>query len=328
MFKQETLTRSFLTCFKKGGSREATLAARALGLHVVTLGAGNESEYVLEEAKNVLYPSLLKSKAAIVRNAAIEALSMISFVASKDPLETLDLMAELTKLFATENMPPEVQETALRSWAFLFTTISTNLIDVSFVERHLKLLSALLYSDSVGVRSMAGEAIGVIWSECDIKTLPASKNFDEGDSYDEREYMIAQNLEDIVTRMQDLAVNRGDDTRRSKKDRINLKSTFRELTELMDGGEPPEQRLKLRHGDVLVVNTTIGNIQLNFFRRFLAEGLQVHLLKNELLHEIFDFAPREDKPETLTKHEKRIRTSIGKARSHARDLDRLAKYGR
>lgn len=325
MFKEETLTRLFITSFRKGGTKEAALAARALGLHTVTLGPGIESEKILEEASNVFSPGRLTGKSSDVKIAAIEALSMIYFVASDDALAALNLMNELSTVYAKEIKAPDVQTAAIKSWTFLFTTMSADQLEVAFIEKQLKMLSALLYNVDVNVRTAAGEAIAAIWNECDVQSLPASQDIEAEDEHNEKA-LIAQNIEDIVSRMQELAVNRGDETRRSKKDRVSLKSAFRDLVDIMDGGRPPEQRLKLNYGDVLTVSSLEGIIQLNFFRTFLAEGLQVHLQKNELLHQIFEFSPRQEPPETLSKREKRVRTSLGKARSYARDLDRLNKY--
>ena len=43
-------------------------------------------------------------------------------------------------------------------------------------------------------------------------------------------------MEDVVARMKDLATNRGDAKRRSKKDRSSLKSTFRDLCSTLEVG--------------------------------------------------------------------------------------------
>jgi hypothetical protein len=36
-----------------------------------------------------------------------------------------------------------------------------------------------------------------------------------------------------------------------------------------------EQKIKLRHGDTLIINTMEGNCMMNFFKRFVAGGFQV-----------------------------------------------------
>ncbi len=56
---------------------------------------------------------------------------------------------------------------------------------------------------------------------------------------------------------------------------------------LMQSGTVAESRIKLRCGDVLVVDSARGAMQLAALRRFLAEGFQVHLQHNTLLHQVF-----------------------------------------
>lgn len=43
----------------------------------------------------------------------------------------------------------------------------------------------------------------------------------------------------------------------------------------LQGGRVPEQKIKLRHGDTLLIDTMEGNTMMNFFKRFLAGGFQV-----------------------------------------------------
>ncbi len=71
-------------------------------------------------------------------------------------------------------------------------------------------------------------------------------------------------------------------------------------------GTVAQTKIKLRHGDTLVINTLVGTVQLNALRRFLAEGFQIHLQQNPLLHQIFAFEPREERAERLTPLEKKM----------------------
>lgn len=47
------------------------------------------------------------------------------------------------------------------------------------------------------------------------------------------------------------------------------------LVVLLQDGHVPEQKIKLRHGDTLIINTMEGNTMINFFKRFIAGGFQV-----------------------------------------------------
>ena len=66
-----------------------------------------------------------------------------------------------------------------------------------------------------------------------------------------------------------------------------------------------------------MVSTLAGNVQLNAFREFLGDGFQTHLLQNSLLHEVFNFRPRQDAPQRMTAREKRMYRSPASADSKA-----------
>ena len=75
---------------------------------------------------------------------------------------------------------------------------------------------------------------------------------------------------------------------------------------MQQDGDVAPTKIKLRHGDTLVIDTLVGTVQLNALRRFLAEGFQVHLQQNPLMHQIFNFEPREERAERLTPLEKKL----------------------
>ena len=84
----------------------------------------------------------------------------------------------------------------------------------------------------------------------------------------------------------------------------------------------PTTKVKLRHGDMLIVDTLPTTIQLNAFRNLLADGFQAHLQNNALLHQIFNFQPREEPAERLTPEEKRLYRSPASAQSKSRTQQR------
>ena len=84
----------------------------------------------------------------------------------------------------------------------------------------------------------------------------------------------------------------------------------------------PTTKVRLRHGDVLVVDTLPATIQLNSFRNLLADGFQAHLQHNALLHQVFSFQPREEPAERLTPEEKRLYRSPASAQSKSRTQQR------
>uniref|UniRef100_A0A1D1ZUG1 Interferon-related developmental regulator N-terminal domain-containing protein n=1 Tax=Auxenochlorella protothecoides TaxID=3075 RepID=A0A1D1ZUG1_AUXPR len=157
----------------------------------------------------------------------------------------------------------------------------------------------------------------------DIRAEPSSGEEEsraEGTSYSAK---TVERLEDITARIQDLTTNRGDASRRSQKERAELRTTFRSILTSIEGQTAlPTQKIKLRHGDVLLVNSLTAVLRLNAFRRFLAEGFQAHMQDNPLLHEVFNFHPRQEAADRLTALEKRLYRSPASAESKARAQDR------
>ncbi|KAF6258563.1 interferon-related developmental regulator-domain-containing protein [Scenedesmus sp. NREL 46B-D3] len=138
-------------------------------------------------------------------------------------------------------------------------------------------------------------------------------------------------LDMVIDRVRDLASNRGDRQRRNRRERQTMRSSFRELRSVMEDGRVREQKIKLRHGDTLIINTMEGNCMMNFLKRFIAGGFQVHLQENPFMHNLFDFSPLDARPDKLSAQEKRAFRSpcsaASKARSQARRSQRSYKGG-
>ncbi|KAL0044066.1 hypothetical protein WJX82_006874 [Trebouxia sp. C0006] len=358
LVRKETLSTLMLGCIKKGGVVEAALACRGIALLLITLGAGNDAESLQQDAHPVFQQAACYGKAVAVKAAAIEALAITAFVASNDPDVVDKCMTGFANLWKAG--PAKVSTAALRGWSLLLSTVPTWRMTTSRIEASLQSLANQLHSGDVEVRAAAGEAIALLYHTCGISDLdsfledqdepdfspPASPIPSTGDvssgqpsakskeGHQGRSKSAARNpkqqaeaisngLDDVVSRMKDLASNRGDKNRRSRRDRASTRSTFRELCNVVEqDGTVAQTKIKLRHGDTLVINTLVGTVQLNALRRFLAEGFQIHLQQNPLLHQIFDFEPREERPERLTPLEKKMYRSPASAESKSRTQQR------
>lgn len=77
-------------------------------------------------------------------------------------------------------------------------------------------------------------------------------------------------------RMRDLATgHKADRQRRSRRDRAALRTSFRAVLAVVESGRAGVTKIKLQHGDVLVVDSVRGGVMLAAFRRALAGGFQV-----------------------------------------------------
>ncbi|KAI3438373.1 hypothetical protein D9Q98_000805 [Chlorella vulgaris] len=430
-FREATLTQLFLSSIRRGKEVESCLAAKALGLHVTTLGASSASEGIYKEAEPLLEPVALTGRSSATRVAVVEALSVLCFVGSEGTTESLHTMQTMWRVVLggwKKSAAAAAVVAALRAWAFLLTTVPSYHLDSHFVETHLGLLAQLLNGGDVEVRSAAGEAVALLWQMGDLNSLPESPRpgrsssigsstynslvamavgsprtprlaaavaaFDSPGSTsatldssaeqaatvaagvdphllalqvspsalpmqhqaqpqqqqqqkpaedeaqqqqqavageaeeaeDEEEEEDLDSLEAIVERMRDLAKNRGDASRLNKGDRASSRGTFRDLLAIIEGSYVPEQKIKLRHGDQLVVIGLPDNIRFNYLRAYLADAFQSHMQGNELLHEVFRFQPAMDPEERLTPLEKRMFRS--KSSSDVRDRTELRRKER
>ncbi|KDD77046.1 interferon-related developmental regulator, partial [Helicosporidium sp. ATCC 50920] len=179
----ETLSSMLLRCLKKGGASEASLAARALGLHAITLGSGSEAEGVWAQGRAVLAPMVQSRSAsgassAVARTSALEALGVLCFVGAEGEHETMETLELCEGVFSALRAAPEVKAAALRTWALLLTTVPGWHLGTPFVERLLGLLGALLHDGDVGVRTAAGDALALVYDVCGLATLPGEAEAD------------------------------------------------------------------------------------------------------------------------------------------------------
>lgn len=261
---------------------------------------------------------------------------MLAFVALDDPDIILASMTPLRDGFAAP-AASGVWSSAIRGWALLLSVLPQQLLTPQWVEEHLDLLARCLSAESVDVRTAAGQAIALLYHNSGLAEYGDEEEEEEEDLCDDDgcstsgTSSMAPGMEDIVLRMQALATNRGDAMRRSKRDRAHLSGTFRRLCRSVMEGDVPTVKIKLRHGDVLIINTISGHVQLGAFKQHLADGFQVHLLRNSLLHEVFDFVPTSEAPEKLSALEKRLYRSpaseSSKARTQSRSRARAARGG-
>lgn len=329
MLRQNTLSSLFLGSIRRGSGAEATLAMRCLGLYLITLGPGKEAESVLPDAEPVLKQAAMHGKSPAVRAAAVDAIAASVFVAEEDPAGMARAMATLRGGFRSAS--PAVAAAALRGWALLLSALPRWKVDPDFCEQHLPLLAACLHAQDVEVRNTAGQAAALLYHASGLYALAAGAADDDDDSAgeggDEEERAaalraLAPDMDDVVSRMRALATHRGDAMRRNKRERASLRGTFRALCGTVADGQVGVTKVKLQHGDVLVVDSLAGNVQLAALRRVLADGFQTHMQENPTLHAIFGFEPSTAPPERLSGWEKRMYRSPASAQSKARTQSR------
>jgi hypothetical protein len=122
----------------------------------------------------------------------------------------------------------------MRAWSFLYTSLRHTPSSDS-LQPLLPVLAAALHDADVDVRGAAGEALTLVYH---TNRAAAGSSSDEEGWEDEEEGAEDMSVEspnqlpglgDVVDRMKQLATNKGEVLRRSKRDKAALRGVFREL---------------------------------------------------------------------------------------------------
>eukprot|EP00850_Spirogloea_muscicola_P012163 SM000078S22022 [mRNA] locus=s78:52965:60875:+ [translate_table: standard] len=318
----ETLLQLFLTSVRRGVGPEVTLAARALGLLAVTLGAGDPADRVCAEATPLLHKIAKQALPVGDRTAALDAIALLNFVSSREQSELDESMGlmwqigggpESDQMLGSSHAAPEVRTAALSGWTLLLSTSSPAEI-TSQARSALPSLSSLLADNDLATRIAAGEAIALLY-----EAGGRDAGEESSESTSQAGALSVEALDDkqaeVLEQMRDLSVE--GNKRLSKKTRKEQHGSFRDLVSLIQDGTVTETAVRLKNGDSLTLSTWREIIQLNALRQYLAEGFQKHLQENELLHQIFGFVPRASKPAGFQSLAEKIPKLVGVEGPHS-----------
>ena len=96
------------------------------------------------------------------------------------------------------------------------------------------------------------------------------------------------NLSSLIDTVKQLAT---DSTKsRSKKDRKEQRSSFRDILRGVEEGDPPQERVKFGQ-ETLYLDAWYKKLQYDWFCKVLGSGMNLHLSSNYMLREIFELPP-------------------------------------
>ena len=322
---RETIGTLLLRSIQKGKAKEQELAAYAVALAVLTLGPDENESW--QDHIRALAQKATGAGPARARVACARSLGVVCFVGSEDADLLEHCVSRLERLFTSQ--ASELRAEAYTSLALLLSVASVPAGSkiVARVLDYAETFADALRDPAVEVRTAAGSAL-VVLRETFGDVLDGDGDGD-GDGGD---------LDSVVERMGRLANaawrTEGEDgeagDRMNKRDRQQQRRAFRELVEAMEGKESSSKdaKLKLKHGDVLHLETHSSRVAAGVFKSVLAAGFQVHMQTNDLLHQIFDFEPRQEKIR-LTQLEKKMlfspNSTAKKKQTKARNKDRANK---
>ncbi|KAL4583366.1 hypothetical protein LXL04_007937 [Taraxacum kok-saghyz] len=297
--KFATLLHQCLNSVKRGSAKEIILASHAIGLLALTAGSGEKAQEILEESVSPISEALRSRSEASKIASLLEGLAVIAFVGGKEPEETEKCMQILWQVVHPKLGPnvvaskpsPGIITAVVSAWSFLLTTMDGWSLDPKSWQESVSYLSTLLEKDDRSVRIAAGEALALIYEMGNLeKFCGGSKGGNDGIS--SRDVTHIQGLRaKVVIQVRDLAAEAGGKGTSAKKDLNNQRNTFRDILEFLEDGYAPETSVKIG-GESLTTSTWSQLIQLNFLKRFLGGGFVKHMQENELLHDVFNFTPK------------------------------------
>ncbi|KAF3776256.1 Interferon-related developmental regulator 1 [Nymphaea thermarum] len=284
--KGETLLHQCVSILKRGSASETGLAARVLGLLVITAGEGKVASMVYSESSAHLSRIAKQSSNVTSRVWALKSLSIMTFIVGGDEdtdstltvlwqVGSYDKISHAHEASGITEPNYEVRAAALTSWAFLLTTATADQIDLFCLEGFPALLHLLEMEDR-SVRLAAGEGVVAIVDR-------ANRNA----SYpDHNSVNMFTGYEDVINQMKSLSIEAGG-RGTSKKELGNQRSFFYDTLAYVQDGIAPDVIVKLSNCDCLKVNSWTRTIQGNPF-----------------LYDVFDFKPKQSKKQVLSTKEK------------------------
>lgn len=263
---------------KKGKGAEVEVAAKLSILLALQL---NDPEDVYKELKTLM-TQIVNDKTAnpAARASVAVSLAGLCFLGGGEMAEVVSTMAVLEGIFSASyakaewtlpSFPPEVaalHSACLAAWSLLLTLQSSGEV-FRIANTNIKKLEGLLLSNDVDLRITAGESIALILEF----------------AYDYDEEFEPEGLNELIESLKQLATD--SNKSRSKKDRKEQRSSFRDILRGVEEGDPPNEKVKFGQ-EVLYLDCWFKKIQYEWFCKVLGSGMNLHLSSNFMLREVFE----------------------------------------
>lgn len=224
-----------------------------------------------------------KAQAPSSRAAVATSLSGLCFIAGGELAEVVNVMKVLETVFvascpkqdgsmANISVDNQALHTAcLSAWALLSTLLQPSQI-FETIDSCMKVLRGLLVSTDVDLRITAGETMALL--------LEAAYEYDEDYEPDD--------LDGLLSSLKQLATDSS--KAKSKKDRKEQRSTFRDVLRGVEEAESPSQNVKFGR-EVLRIDSWLKKCQYEWFCKMMGAGMNQHLTLNSMMREIFELGP-------------------------------------
>lgn len=263
---------------KKGKGLEVVAGARLGVLLALQL---TDSEEVYKESRGLMSQIVNdKTASSSSRVAVVNSLAGLCFLGGGEMAEVVSTMATLEIIFSgsfvkkdgTVPTPPPEQQSlhcaALSAWSLLLTLLSSGEV-FRIANNHVQNLTGLLGSSDVDLRITAGESIALILEF----------------AYDYDEEFEPDGLLELIAILKQLATDSSKS--KSKKDRKEQRSSFRDILKGVEEGDSPSETVKFGR-EVVRLDCWYKKLQYDWFCKALGSGMNLHLASNYMLREIFE----------------------------------------
>jgi hypothetical protein len=262
---------------KKGKGGEVQAASKLALLLGVQL---YQCEEVYKELRTTMLPLISDKTASPSSRAAVaSALAGLCFLGGGEMAEVVTLMKILEGIYSLSaakkdgsvpTVSPDsivLHTSCLAGWALLSTLLSPGQI-YDTVNSYVNVLQSMFTSADVDLRITAGETM--------VLLLESAYEYDEEfepDSFDE----LVSNLKQLAT---------DSSKSKSKKDRKEQRSSFRDVLRGVEEGESPNETIKFGK-EVLNLDSWFIKCQYDYFCKMMGAGMNYHLSVNSVMRDVF-----------------------------------------
>lgn len=277
------MTECLLKSLKKGKTTEQVLASDVLMLTLVQLGSNPpDTISILNESKQTLLELSEDEKVEPeVRAECVKALGLAVFVTNESSTDTVSILEKMESIFSQSyakgdgtlriHSPKmyELHTAALSTWCLLLCTMPLPFVN-KLSQKHVSHFQDFLRSPDIDLRIVAGETIAFLFEIAQLDSHSDLSVF-ESDSLIE----VLKNLANDSSK------------HRSKKDKKQQRSSFRDILRTIEEGEFDSQTIKFGT-ESLYLDNWLRRKQYETFRDLLGTGMNIHLAENEFLRYIFE----------------------------------------
>lgn len=271
---------------KKGKSNEQILAANVLMLTLVQLGPSpTDTNAIFADSRQILTELIDDEKVdAEVRAECVKCLALAVFLINENSTDTISILEKFANIFSNSfakgdgtlrTHSPKVYElhaAALSSWCFLLCTMPLHFVN-KLSQKYVPHFQDFLRSPDIDLRIVAGETISFLHELAQLDSHSSLACFEDEN--------LLESLRALVSESSKF---------KSKKEKKQQRSSFRDILKTLEEGEFDTQTIKFGTESLLLDNW-VKRKEYETFRDLLATGMNNHLAENEYLRDLFDLGP-------------------------------------